>query len=272
MISFISCTSEEKNSKESNLPAYEAYTVLIGGTEVGYLKVLRQSDTLITDYDYKDNGRGPTIKDTIILNEKGFPVNWKVSGNTTFGNTINEHFELKGNQANWTDATGSSEARVTKDAFYITEGGGPYMAYLGARALLKAKDSTIKALPAGELKIKAMESFSAKADSIEVKLTSYAITGSDLNPTYIILDDQQLFFALISPRFILIREGFEEEEKRMRGLAEKYGAERFQSLQSKYAHDYDGPVRIKNVRIFDPKTLSLSKPSSVVILDEKFLV
>lgn len=271
MISFISCTSEEKNNKESNLPANEAYTVLIGGTEVGYLKVLRQSDTLITDYDYKDNGRGPTIKDTIILNEKGFPVNWKVSGNTTFGNTINEHFELKGKKANWTDATGSSEATVTQDALYIAEGGSPYMAFLGARVLLRAKDSTIKALPAGELKITAMESFKAKADTIEVNLTSYAISGSDLNPTYIILDDQQLFFALISPRFILIREGFEQEEKRMRGLAEKYGAERFQSLQTQYAHDYEGPVRIKNVRIFNPKTLSLSEPSSVVILNEKIL-
>ena len=271
MISFISCTSEEKNNKESNLPANEAYTVLIGGTEVGYLKVSRLADTLITDYDYKDNGRGPTIKDTIIFNEKGFPVNWKVSGNTTFGNTINEHFELKGKKANWTDATGSSEAIVTQDALYIAEGGSPYMAFLGARVLLRAKDSTIKALPAGELKITAMESFKAKADTIEVNLTSYAISGSDLNPTYIILDDQQLFFALISPRFILIREGFEQEEKRMRGLAEKYGAERFQSLQTQYAHDYEGPVRIKNVRIFNPKTLSLSEPSSVVILNEKIL-
>lgn len=271
MISFISCTKEEQKSEDSNLPANEAYTVLIGGTEVGYLKVSRNADSLITDYDYKDNGRGPTIKDTIILNEKGFPVNWKVSGNTTFGNTINEHFELKGKKANWTDATGSSEAKVTKDALYIAEGGSPYMAFLGAKVLLKAKDSTIKALPAGELKITAMENFKAKADSVEVNLTSYAISGSDLNPTYIILDDQQLFFALISPRFILIREGFEQEEKRMRGLAEKYGAKRFQSLQSKYAHDYDGLVRIKNVRIFDPKTLSLSDPASVVILDEKIL-
>jgi len=271
MISLISCTKEEQKSEESNLPANEAYTVLIGGTEVGYLKVSRLADTLITDYDYKDNGRGPTIKDTIIFNEKGFPVNWKVSGNTTFGNTINEHFELKGKKANWTDATGSSEATVTQDALYIAEGGSPYMAFLGARVLLRAKDSTIKALPAGELKITAMESFKAKADTIEVNLTSYAISGSDLNPTYIILDDQQLFFALISPRFILIREGFEQEEKRMRGLAEKYGAERFQSLQTQYAHDYEGPVRIKNVRIFNPKTLSLSEPSSVVILNEKIL-
>jgi hypothetical protein len=271
LIAIYACNPEKKESVNATLPAYESYTVLIGGTEVGYLKVARSGDTLITDYDYKNNGRGPTIKDTILLDSEGYPTKWDISGTTTFGNTIDEHFELNGKLAKWTDATGTSEAKIDGASLYIAEGSSPYDLFLQASALLRAENNTIKALPAGELKLTTMESFTAMADSTEISLTSYAITGADIDPTYIILDGNNLFFALTSPGFIIIRSGFEKEEKRLRSLSEKYGTERFESLQSEFAHQYDGAVRIQNVRIFDPKTLSLTDLSSVLVKGEKII-
>ncbi|MFQ3215185.1 MAG: imidazolonepropionase-like amidohydrolase [Marivirga sp.] len=42
-------------------------------------------------------------------------------------------------------------------------------------------------------------------------------------------------------------------------------------MQSKFAHQYEGAIRLNNVRIFDPKTLSLTALSSVLVKGEKII-
>jgi imidazolonepropionase-like amidohydrolase len=271
LVALYACTTGKEEKKQINLPAYESYTVLTGGTEIGYMNIIRSGDTLLTDFDYKNNGRGPSIKDTIMLDAQGFPTHWAVAGTTTFGNTINEHFSLNGKLAKWTDATGSGEAKINEPSLYIAQGSSPYALFIQASALLNAKGQSLPALPAGQLQIIEMEQLNTVADSTELGLTSYAITGADIDPTYIILDENKLFFALISPRFIIIRKGFEQEDKRLRGLSEKYSTERFEDIQSKFAHQYEGAIRLNNVRIFDPKTLSLTALSSVLVKGEKII-
>ncbi|XOV91367.1 MAG: amidohydrolase family protein [Bacteroidota bacterium] len=272
LVVLYACTTDQKTPDSADLPSKESFTVLINGTNVGYLKVTRSGNAIATDYDYKNNGRGPTIKDTVIVDDEGYPVSWDIIGNTTFGNSIDEHFSLVDNKATWTDATGTGEATIDQPSYYVDQLGGPYSAYLSAWVLIHAENQTVPALPAGQLKLQKMESLTAASDSIQLNVSTYAISGAGLNPTYLILDDQNLLFALITPRFIIIRSGFENEEKRMRLLSEKYAAERYENLQAKYAHRYDGNTRIQNVRIFNPETLSLSKLSSVIISGEKIVV
>ena len=271
LIAIHSCNSGNENHQMTDLPLEEAYSVFIGGTQVGCLNIKRSGDTLITDYDYKNNGRGPTIKDTVVFDINGFPVQWDIAGSTTFGNTINEHFKLDGQNASWTDATGFNEATIDQPKLYIDQMGSPYSVFIGAWVLLNEPTRTISALPSGQLQLTELESFQGRSDSTEINLKSYAITGASLDPTYFILDENRLFFALITPRFIIIRSGFEKEEKRMRLLSEKYAAERFEKMQAQFAHKFEDNIRISDVRIYNPKTLSLSQPSSIVLKGEKIL-
>jgi imidazolonepropionase-like amidohydrolase len=256
--------SNEKSSL-ADLPEKEAFSVIIGGTTVGYLNVTRSGDTLYTDYDYKNNGRGPTIKEIITLNSEGFPMEWEITGNTTFGNKIDEYFKLEGKKASWTDATGNGEAIIEDPSLYISQLGSPYSIFITARALLNSKDLSLPALPAGQLELTELETIKSSLDSLELSLKTYALSGAGLNPDYFILDDDQRFFAYISPGFIIIRSGFEKEEKALRQLSEKYSAARFENLQKQFAHKYKKNIRIRNVKIFNPKTLELSKLSSVLI-------
>ncbi len=263
-----------KNEPTSSLADYqgdETYTVIVGENKVGYLKTNISGDTINIDYDYKNNGRGPTMKETIVLNPEGFPTSWDVTGNTTFGNAIDEHFSLEGENASWTDATGSGSATLEEPQLYVNQFGSPYSTVLAARLLLNAPENTLPVLPAGNLTLTKMENVTvpnASGDG-ELALTTYALSGADLDPSYFILDDAQKFFAYISPRYIVIREGFEAVEKDMRQLSENYSAERYENLQKEFAHNYNGKVRISNVRVFDPKTLSLTEPVSVVVEGEK---
>ena len=71
--------------------------------------------------------------------------------------------------------------------------------------------------------------------------------------------------AYVTPNFIIIRKGYEADEVRLRGLAAKWSTERYVNIQKKVAHDYGAPVRIGNVRLFDPATSALTAPKSVVI-------
>ncbi len=265
------CKQKSEETASQALPEKESFTVIRGGNVVGHLKVDRAGDTLAIDYDYKDNGRGPSVKETIVLNADGFPVQWDIAGSSTFGNTIDEHFKLDGTNASWKDASGEGTATLENPSFYVTQSGSPYALFVTARVLLNTKDNTVQALPAGQLKLTPMETREIGADSLKVELKTYALTGVDLDPTYFILDEKEQFFAMIDSKFIIIREGYEGEEKDLRLLAEKYSAERYESLQKRFAHRYDKNIRIKNVRIFDPKTLSLTDLASVVVSGNKIV-
>ncbi|QMU30618.1 amidohydrolase family protein [Adhaeribacter radiodurans] len=264
-------TTAKVNNKASQsvTKKEELFSVIMGGAKVGHLKVTTTGNALTVDYDYKNNGRGPTIKETIILNAQGFPIQWDIAGNTTFGNSVTEHFQRQGQQASWTDATGQGSATVNNSALYIDQFGSPYSLAISARALLKEASLALPALPGGQLQLKEMETIQANSASGKIILKTYALSGADLNPTYFILDEEQNFFAYILPEFIVIRAGFESEEKSLRQLAEKYSAERFEKLQAQLAHKYKGNLRIRNVRIFDPKTQALTKLASVLVSGNK---
>ena len=261
----------EETSSQAALPERETYSVLISGTKVGHLIVDRAGDTVAVDYDYKDNGRGPTIKETLVLDGDGFPLQWDIAGNSTFGNSIDEHYKRDGKNASWKDASGEATATLDAPSFYVNQSGSPYALFITARVLLASKDKTVAALPAGQLKLTELETIEAGSDSLQLKLKTYALSGVDMDPSYFILDENDQFFAVISAGFIIIREGFESEEKELRMLAEKYSAQRYEDLQKRFAHTYDKNIRIRNVKIFNPKTLALSDLSSVVVSGDKIL-
>lgn len=247
----------------------ENFAVIIAGTRVGHLTVEHNGDEATVDFDFKNNGRGPTIAETVRFNDAGIPVSWSVSGATTFGNEIEESFTLSGDSATWTDATGQGRATASEPSLYISQFASPYASFVHARPLLADNDRAMPALPAGELRLTEMETLTVTGDAGEETVTSYALSGADLDPDYFILDDEDRLFAFITPRLIIIREGFEAEEERLRNLAADYGAARFEEIQQRFAHNYDAPVRIRNVRLFQPETLDMSAPLSVVVEGER---
>jgi len=263
-----------KKESSSSLSAYqgeETYSVILGETVVGHLKATTQGDTIDIDYDYKNNGRGPTMVERIVLNPAGFPVQWDISGNTTFGNAIEEHFSLEGQNASWSDVTGTGSATVESPQLYVNQFGSPYSSVLAARILLETPQKSQGALPMGTLTLTEMESLSVPMPTGEgeLALTTYALSGAGLNPTYFILDGHRRFFASIAPSFVIIREGYEAVEKDMRQLAENYSTKRYEDLQNRYAHKYGKKVRIQNVRVFDSKNMKLTDPVSVVVEGER---
>lgn len=252
--------------------ATETYTVIVGGRNVGHLKADTTGASTTIDYDYKNNGRGPTIAETLTLGPDGLPTAWTVKGATTFGGKVDESFALKGGTASWTDSAGKGSKRVTEPSLYISQGASPWSLGLYARALLKDADASMPALPGGTVKLQKVESFTAngpEGGAGPVEVTAYALTGIDLNPNYLFLDKAGGFFAATQGRGVTVRQGYEGEDARLRALVEKLSAARYAAIQKATVHDYAAPIRIKNVRLFDPKTLALTAPKSVVVFRER---
>lgn len=255
---------------ETSAAATEAsrFTVLVGGTDIGALEITPSETGYGVEFEYRNNGRGPTISETVALNAAGLPTSWTIEGASTFGNPISESFEFEDDQASWTDATGSDQAVIEGDAFYVPQDGSPYWLAIAARALMDTSDASLNAIPGGALNLSEIEDLAVTDGENERSVTSYALTGTSLDPTYILMDGRA-FFGLITPGFAIIETGYEAEDERLRGIAAAYGAARLEDIQSRTAHDYGAPVRIRNVRVFDPATQALGAPVSVLIEGER---
>lgn len=246
----------------------QQFTVLVGGTEIGAMDITPSDNGYSVQFEYRNNGRGPTLSEVVTLDAQGLPTSWTVEGASTFGNPIDESFEFADSQASWTDSTGSDQAVIEGPAFYVSQNGSPYWLAIAARALMDTDDGVLPALPGGELRMTAIDTLTVSNGTDSRDATTYALSGTSLDPTYFIMKGDA-FFAVITPGFAVIEAGYENEDERLRGLAAEYGARRFEDLQARVAHDYGAPVRIRNVRIFDPATQSLGEPVSVVVSDNR---
>ncbi|WP_084418163.1 amidohydrolase family protein [Henriciella litoralis] len=248
------------------------YTVMVSGTKIGDMVVDQTGDEIVVDYEYRNNGRGPTMAEAVTLDEDGVPVAWTVSGNTTFGNAVSETFSLVDGEASWTDSTGSGSAEVSEPSVYIAQSGTPYSLAVYAGALLNDDDMSLPALPGGTLSLQELESFELASEAGETTATAYALIGPELDPTYFVMDDSdESFLGLITPEFLIIREGFEGNDESLRARAVRYSTERFETLQTETAHTFDAPVLIENVRVFDPVTRELSEGTSVLVEGERIV-
>ena len=270
-----SCSPEQPPETVTTAPAQfaqpagvESFTALISGTRVGQMEV-EHGDVTNVGYEYRNNGRGPSVEEVIEFGDDGVPSSWSVSGATTFGNIIDEEFRVEEGRAYWTDTTGASDADLAEANLYVAQESSPYALWVYSRLLLADEDNALAVLPGGELKLEAIDTFEVTGVNETAAITTYALSGIDLNPSYFALDEAGRLFASMSESFALIRTGFEAEEKRLRDLSGEYATRRFETIQEKVTRIFDSPVRISNVHVFNPMTLALSDLASVLVVDNK---
>lgn len=240
----------------------QKYSVLSGGRPVGHVTATIEGQTTSIVYDVKNNGRGPTIAERISFDASGLPVQWTVTGTTTFGSKVDERFQQTGNLARWTDSTGSGEQKVEAPAIYVAQSASPWSLGIYARALMKAGNS-MPALPGGTLRLEKIADL--KIAGVEGEATAWRLGGIDLSPATLVTDKEGNLLAQLSPRSSTIKAGLEGEDERLRKLAALWASQRLEGLQKELAHKPQGRVRISNARLFDPVTKTLGEPASVVI-------
>jgi hypothetical protein len=244
------------------------YSFIFGGKNVGHLIAKTDGDATSIDFDVKNNGRGPTIAESITLDAAGLPIDWSINGSTTFGSKVAESFTRKGSRAEWVDSTGRGHTTVRTPSLYVAQSSSPWSDGVYARALLKTADKKLAVLPSGVLRLEKGETLTVQGTPGPIEVTRYDLVGINLDPDTILLDSSGNLFASVDSTSILVRAGYEGEEQRLRRLAADWSTQRFVNIEHETAHHYAGPIRIRNVRIFDPKTSTLTQPLAVVVKDK----
>jgi imidazolonepropionase-like amidohydrolase len=242
----------------------ESFSIMFGSRVVGALTTTEADGETRIVYDYKNNGRGPTMAETLRVDADGLPTAWTITGSTTFGSKVDERFSRDGSMAAWVDATGPGSAKIAAPSLYVGQSASPWALGLYARALAKA-GGKLPALPAGKLKLEKLGALDLAGPTGRLPVTAFSIAGIDLDRQTVFLDANRQLVAFATPEFIVIRKGLEAEEVRLRALVAEWDTARLTGYQKALAKKPAGPLRIRNVRVFQPESMTLSPPSSVVV-------
>jgi imidazolonepropionase-like amidohydrolase len=239
----------------------ERYSVIASGETVGSLVATRDGDIVSIDYDVSNNGRGPKLAERIELRD-GFPIRWNIDGNTAFGGTVRERYAWEDGIATWESQADSGSLPSPEPGLYVANDASPWAVGMQARALLGAPEGTLPVVPRGSMRIEPLE----QTEFAGVEVRAYSLTGIGMLPEILLLDDAGAMFAYLgSGSSLVVREGHEDQAAELKALGRRVQSAQLERLQAALARRYDGPVRIRNVRVFDAVAGRTGEPVTVTV-------
>jgi hypothetical protein len=241
--------------------------IFMQGNLAGSQTVDVQSDgTVRAEYSFNDRGRGDHITANWKLDSAGVPIEYDGHGNDYMKAPVEEHFEIKNGRASWKNRSEQGEQAVSGEAFYLPMNAPPEFFGVLARALLKAPNHKLPLLPAGEAAIEKL----GKVISGNTEFTEYRITGLGFSPQSIWLDHNGAP-ASVSPWFSVVPAGSEASISQLIDAQQKTDAAWSERIARALAHAPRGDLVIRNARLFDPRDLSVTPATSVVVRGERII-
>jgi hypothetical protein len=241
--------------------------IVIQGNPAGTQTEETHSDgTVHAEYFYNDRGRGDHITASWKIDSAGVPIEYDGRGNDYMKAPIGEHFEIKNGRASWKNRSEQGEQAVSGEAFYLPMNAPPEFFGVLARALLKSPNHKLPLLPAGEATIER----AGKVTSGNRVLTEYRITGLGFSPQPIWLDHNGAS-ASVSSWFSVVPDGSESSIPRLLDAQQRTDTAWSERIARALAHTPRGDLVIRNVRLFDPRDLSVTPATSVVVSGERIV-
>ena len=224
------------------------------------------------EFSFNDRGRGDHIVATWKLNAAGVPIEYTGRGNDYYKVPLVETFRLTGGKASWRNRLERGERRLTATAFYVPANAPPEFEGVLARALLKAPGHTLALLPAGEARIEATGSLAVPmANGGTAQLTQYRITGLAFTPQAVWLDAEGNTAALPSSWLSTVMSVYRVSLDKLLDAQNQSDREWALRLAKEQTHTPAGDLLIRNARVYDPRDLSVTSRTSVLIRGERIV-
>jgi len=232
--------------------------------------VERSDDGLYTvTFGYKNNGRGPDLVERFRLAGDGTFSEYHVTGRSTYGAVVDEHFERKGSQAQWRSTTEQGGMTVDGPAMYVplNSSYAPNTVFLAA--LAKRPGMSLPLLPNGVLRARKLDELEVTGGGRTRRVQLTVQTGLGLQPWFqwITTGDEPRIFAVADlSGEIFIEAGWEASrallEERQRAAEKEFLRDRAARLR----HPMSGVTVIRSARVFDSETATLQALSDVYVL------
>ena len=252
------------------------YVVLVdGGKRAGHQVVTTGDDGTVTvDYRFKDNGRGPELRERYTLAPDGTYLAYSVRGTSTFGAPVDETFRRDGDRVQW--KTTSDQGATTADGtqLYLPLGGTPAGLSVAMGALAREGDGALALLPHGTLRMRDVALVEIREGGERRTVQLVALTGIGLTPTFAwaTTGAQPRLFAFIVPGYVqLVEEGWERAAESLETRQKRAEEEDLADLQEALAHPLEGALLINNARVYDSEQAVLGPVSDVLVSDGRIL-
>jgi hypothetical protein len=252
-------------------PALHTDKILIQGNPAGTQTVETiAAGATRAEYSYNDRGRGDHITATWKLDAAGIPIEYEGHGNDYMKAAVQERFAIKDGKASWNNRTEHGEQALTGAAFYVPTSAPPAFSGVLARALLKAPEHRLALLPAGEASIEESGSVSVGEGAAKAEFEQYRITGLGFSPQSIWFDRDGNAIT-VSGWFDVVPEGREAAVAGLLAAQQKADNAWSKQLAHDLVHVPAKDLVIRGARVFDPRDLSVTPDTSVLVRGERIL-
>ncbi|HEY5755263.1 MAG TPA: amidohydrolase family protein [Steroidobacter sp.] len=249
----------------------ERYVILdADGGKAGDIEISARGSGQQIVWDSKNNGRGTETREQLELDTAGLPKTWRIETKTDLGGTAGASsgvsvttFDAKAGKAEWTIGSNTESRKLSSPMIFAPADASPWALGVYARALLKQSGLTLASLPTGSLKLEKLRDETVAGQAVSV----YLLHGPDRRTETLRLDERGGLVAVGDGR--VVRSGREDVAKALREEVRAKERAAHLALQKQLLHVFDAPVRIRNVRIFDPVSGKLGAPSSVIFSGDK---
>lgn len=250
------------------------YTILLeNGTVAGEQVVERVGlDTIKVHFDFKENGRGPTLDEVIKLAPDQTMLEYRVTGTSEMGGGVDERFSRKGNLTEWSSKSERGNKRVNGRAFYLPLDSSWEVNSLMISALSNSRNNSLPLLPEGTLTQQRLDEVVVTYQGQSQVVQLVMQTGIGLSPQFFwaTTDSESHLFAVILPgNFAVIKEGWQSNLIELKKSQEEATAKILAARAEQLQHPMPGLTVIRNARVFNSETATLSSPSDVYVLRDR---
>src|SRR5688572_20316182 len=164
--------------------------------------------TVTVTLDVLENGRGPHTDATVRLAPDGTIASLEARGHHEMGTPVAEKFARDGSRAQWKSHEEDGSREVKGSAFFVPVCDLPDALGWLAKALINA-GGALALLPGGSARIEKTVETTVRAGGEERRLVGYIITGVDLAPTHVWLNEDKSWFGAVTAWRSVVPEGWE---------------------------------------------------------------
>lgn len=256
------------------LAARREQVVLMQGNVAGKQVVETAADGSVqVEYHFTDRGRGDRSKTRWTLNADGTLADYSGSGNDYLLNPFEERYQVKDGRASWKNPSEQGEKALTAPAFFLPLQAAPELGGALARALLQAPERKLAILPAGEARIETLGEHEVVGKNGPVKLSLQRLVGLDFTPGSLWLRSDGSTAAAIyaSGWFVVIDTELQDVLPKLLEIQERADASWGAELAQRLTHAPKGLLLIRNARVYDPRDLSATAGTSVLVEGERIV-
>ena len=184
------------------------------------------------------------------------------------GAPLDETFAIEGGHARWKSHEESGDKDLAAPAFFVPIADLPDTLGLLVQALIKA-GGTLPLLPTGQAHAERVAETAITANGLAKHVTLYDVTGVDLLPIHVWMEDDGTWFGFIDPGFSVVPEGWEGVIDQLVAQQRQIEQERDQKLAERLRHTPPAAgLALTHARVLDVERGQWLKDFTVLVVGD----